>query len=130
MYKFKILVVDDEVQYQEVINMILQSEGYETKVANSGEEALEILEKEKFQLVLTDLKMNGMDGIHLLEEIKNNYVDTYVMLITGFGTIKNAVEAMKKGAFGYFIKGNNPGELLREIEKLKQSVKVLRKLKK
>ena len=108
MYKFKILVVDDEVQYQEVINMILQSEGYETKVANSGEEALEILEKEKFQLVLTDLKMNGMDGIHLLEEIKNNYVDTYVMLITGFGTIKNAVEAMKKGAFGYFIKGNNP----------------------
>jgi len=61
MYKFKILVVDDEVQYQEVINMILQSEGYETKVANSGEEALEILEKEKFQLVLTDLKMNGMD---------------------------------------------------------------------
>lgn len=119
MDSLKILVVDDEAQYQEVINMILQSEGYETKVANSGEEALEILEKEKFQLVLTDLKMNGMDGIHLLEEIKNNYVDTYVMLITGFGTIKNAVEAMKKGAFGYFIKGNNPGELLREIEKIK-----------
>lgn len=119
MDSLKILVVDDEVQYQEVINIILQSEGYETKVANSGEEALEILKKEKFHLVLTDLKMNGMDGIHLLEEIKSNYVDTYVMLITGFGTIKNAVEAMKKGAFGYFIKGNNPGELLREIEKIK-----------
>lgn len=130
MYKFKILVVDDEVQYQEVINMILQSEGYETKVANSGEEALEILEKEKFQLVLTDLKMNGMDGIHLLEEIKNNYVDTYVMLITGFGTIKNAVEAMKKGAFGYFIKGNNPGELLREIEKIKVECESVEKVEK
>ena len=95
MYKFKILVVDDEVQYQEVINMILQSEGYETKVANSGEEALEILEKEKFQLVLTDLKMNGMDGIHLLEEIKNNYVDTYVMLCCG---------GNEKGSFWIFYK--------------------------
>lgn len=130
MDKFKILVVDDEVQYQEVINMILQSEGYKTKVASSGEEALEILKKEEFHLVLTDLKMNGMDGIHLLEEIKNNYMNTYVMLITGFGTIKNAVEAMKKGAFGYFIKGNNPGELLREIEKVKKECESTEKVEK
>jgi len=127
---FKILVVDDEIQYQEVINMILQSEGYKTKVASSGEEALEILKKEEFNLVLTDLKMNGMDGINLLEEIKNNYTNTYVMLITGFGTIKNAVEAMKKGAFGYFIKGNNPGELLREIEKVKKECESTEKVEK
>ncbi|UEL48708.1 sigma-54-dependent transcriptional regulator [Terrisporobacter hibernicus] len=130
MYNFKILVVDDEIQYQEVINMILQSEGYKTKVASSGEEALEILKKEEFHLVLTDLKMNGMDGIHLLEDIKNNYTNTYVMLITGFGTIKNAVEAMKKGAFGYFIKGNNPGELLREIEKVKKECESTEKVEK
>ncbi|MDU4862320.1 MAG: sigma-54 dependent transcriptional regulator [Terrisporobacter othiniensis] len=130
MDNFKILVVDDEIQYQEVINMILQSEGYKTKVASSGEEALEILKKEEFNLVLTDLKMNGMDGIHLLEEIKNNYTNTYVMLITGFGTIKNAVEAMKKGAFGYFIKGNNPGELLREIEKVKKECESTEKVEK
>ncbi|MCC3869632.1 sigma-54-dependent transcriptional regulator [Terrisporobacter mayombei] len=130
MDNFKILVVDDEIQYQEVINMILQSEGYKTKVASSGEEALEILKKEEFHLVLTDLKMNGMDGIHLLEEIKNNYINTYVMLITGFGTIKNAVEAMKKGAFGYFIKGNNPGELIREIEKVKKECESTEKVEK
>lgn len=130
MDNFKILVVDDEIQYQEVINMILQSEGYKTKVASSGEEALDILKKEEFHLVLTDLKMNGMDGIHLLEEIKNNYMNTYVMLITGFGTIKNAVEAMKKGAFGYFIKGNNPGELLREIEKVKKECESTEKVEK
>lgn len=130
MDNFKILVVDDEVQYQEVINMILQSEGYKTKVASSAEEALEILKKEEFYLVLTDLKMNGMDGIHLLEEIKNNYMNTYVMLITGFGTIKNAVEAMKKGAFGYFIKGNNPGDLLREIEKVKKECESTEKVEK
>lgn len=130
MNNFKILVVDDEIQYQEVINMILQSEGYKTKVASSGEEALEILKKEEFHLVLTDLKMNGMDGIHLLEEIKNNYMNTYVMLITGFGTIKNAVEAMKKGAFGYFIKGNNPGDLLREIEKVKKECESIEKVEK
>ncbi|UPA31275.1 sigma-54 dependent transcriptional regulator [Terrisporobacter glycolicus] len=130
MDNFKILVVDDEVQYQEVINMILQSEGYKTKVASSGEETLEILKKEEFHLVLTDLKMNGMDGIHLLEEIKNNYTNTYVMLITGFGTIKNAVEAMKKGAFGYFIKGNNPGDLLREIQKVKKECESTEKIEK
>lgn len=130
MDNFKILVVDDEIQYQEVINMILQNEGYKTKVASSGEEALEILKKEEFHLVLTDLKMNGMDGIHLLEEIKNNYMNTYVMLITGFGTIKNAVEAMKKGAFGYFIKGNNPGELLGEIEKVKKECESTEKVEK
>lgn len=130
MDNFKILVVDDEIQYQEVINMILQSEGYKTKVASSGEEALEILKKEEFHLVLTDLKMNGMDGIHLLEEIKNNYTNTYVMLITGFGTIKNAVEAMKKGAFGYFIKGSNPGDLLREIEKVKKECESIEKVEK
>lgn len=130
MDNFKILVVDDEIQYQEVINMILQSEGYKTKVASSAEEALEILKKEEFHLVLTDLKMNGMDGIHLLEEIKNNYMNTYVMLITGFGTIKNAVEAMKKGAFGYFIKGNNPGDLLREIEKVKKECESTEKVEK
>ena len=130
MDNFKILVVDDELQYQEVINMILQSEGYKTKVASGGEEALEILKKEEFHLVLTDLKMNGIDGIHLLEEIKNNYMNTYVMLITGFGTIKNAVEAMKKGAFGYFIKGNNPGDLLREIEKIKKECESTEKVEK
>lgn len=130
MDNFKILVVDDEIQYQEVINMILQNEGYKTKVASCGEEALEILKKEEFHLVLTDLKMNGMDGIHLLEEIKNNYMNTYIMLITGFGTIKNAVEAMKKGAFGYFIKGNNPGELLREIEKVKKECESSEKVEK
>ncbi|WP_276632823.1 sigma-54-dependent transcriptional regulator, partial [Terrisporobacter hibernicus] len=128
MDNFKILVVDDEIQYQEVINMILQSEGYKTKVASSGEEALEILKKEEFNLVLTDLKMNGMDGINLLEEIKNNYTNTYVMLITGFGTIKNAVEAMKKGALGYFIKGSNPAELLREIEKVKKECESTKKV--
>lgn len=130
MDNFKILVVDDEIQYQEVINMILQSEGYKTKVASSGEEALEILKKEEFNLVLTDLKMNGMDGINLLEEIKNNYTNTYVMLITGFGTIKNAVEAMKKGALGYFIKGSNPAELLREIEKVKKECESTKKVEK
>lgn len=130
MDNFKILVVDDEIQYQEVINMILQSEGYKTKVASSGEEALEILKKEEFHLVLTDLKMNGMDGINLLEEIKNNYTNTYVMLITGFGTIKNAVEAMRKGALGYFIKGSNPAELLREIEKVKKECESTKKVEK
>lgn len=130
MNNFKILVVDDDIKYQEVINMILQSEGYKTKLAKSGEEALDMLKKENFHLVLTDVTMTGIDGIHLLEEIKSTYVNTYVMLITGSGTVKNAVEAIKKGAFGYFIKGSDPEELLKEIEKVQTECKNSAKLEK
>lgn len=123
--KFKILVVDDERQYVEVINMILQSEGYDTTVASSGEEALEKFKKEKFNLVLSDLQMDGINGIQVLEEIKKNHKNTFVILITGYGTIKNAVEAIKKGAFSYIIKGSNPADLLSEIEKVKKECKVI-----
>lgn len=117
---FKILIVDDEEQYQEVFKMILDDREYYSETASSGEEALSKLRKESFNVVLTDLLMDGMDGVELLEKIKKEFIDTEVIIVTGYGTIENAVSAIKKGAFSYFIKGHGPEELLMEIEKLKK----------
>lgn len=119
-YSYKILIVDDEIQYQEVFKMILEENGYSVQTVSSGKEALKRLQCEGFNLVLTDLRMEGMDGVELLERIKKQYPETEVIIVTGFGTIENAVDAMKNGAFSYFIKSRDPEELILEIEKLKR----------
>jgi two-component system response regulator HydG len=115
---FKILIVDDEPEHREVLDIILSSKGYQTKTCAGGKEALEILKETHFDLVLTDFIMPEMDGMELLKQIKDSYKDVEVIVITGYGTIQNAVEAMKKGAFSYVIKGSAPEEMLDEIEKL------------
>lgn len=118
----KILIVDDEPEYREVLQMILDDQGYSTDMASNGEEALEKLKKDKFHIVLTDLIMGQIDGIELLRIIKEKYVDLEVIIITGYGTIQNAVDAMKKGAFTYFIKSHEPEELLREIKNIQTRI--------
>jgi len=117
---FKILIVDDEIQYQDVFKMILDDKGYYSQSVSSGKEALRKLKHENFNLVLTDLIMEGMDGLELLENIKRQFTDTEVIIVTGYGTIENAVSAIKKGAFSYFIKSHDPEELIIEIDKLKR----------
>lgn len=117
---YKILIVDDEIQYQDVFKMILEDKGYHPQTASSGKEALTKLQGESFNLVLTDLIMDGMDGVELLENIKTQYPATEVIIVTGYGTIQNAVSAIKKGAFSYFIKSHNPEELIIEVDKLKR----------
>lgn len=113
----KILIVDDEFEYREVLQMIVESRGYTAETAASGIEALGMLEKGAYRMVLTDLMMEGMSGIELMDKIKADYNKIEVIIITGYGTIENAVLAMKKGAAGYFVKGHEPSELLCEIEK-------------
>jgi DNA-binding NtrC family response regulator len=118
MIDFKILVVDDEQEFRDVYRIILEEKHYETQVASSGEECLKILKEQEFDLVITDLKMGGIDGIELLNAIKKEKYPCEVIIVTGFGTIDSAVNAMKIGAFSYFIKGSDPEVLLKEIEKL------------
>ncbi len=118
MHNFKILVVDDEAEFRNVYRIMLEYKGYEVTVATSGEECLDLLEKDSYNLVLTDLKMNGMDGIELLKRIKDNNYICEVILVTAFSTVDSAVTAMKLGAFGYFIKGQDPQILLKEVEKI------------
>ncbi|RGX04557.1 sigma-54-dependent transcriptional regulator, partial [Paraclostridium sordellii] len=119
----KILIVDDEIEYANVMKKIIKKKGYEVNVALSGLEAISIIEKDKsYDLVLSDLIMDKMNGVELLENVKIINKDIEVILVTGYGTIENAVDAMKKGAFSYFIKSNPTKDLLNEIQKVKESI--------
>ncbi len=122
--EFRILIVDDEPAYRDVLKSIVETEGYLADTAAAGQEAIEKLRSERYQLVLSDLMMEGMDGMELLGRLKQEHDDVEVIIITGYGTIENAVAAMKKGAHSYFIKGHAPEELLLEIEKVRKIVRL------
>lgn len=86
--------------------------------AGSAEEALQLLQQEFYNIILSDIMMPGMNGLAFLQEVKKRYADRIeVIMTTGYGSIETAVEAMKLGAFSYFVKSHNPDELLMEIEK-------------
>ncbi len=99
-----ILIVDDEKNYPLVLSAVLQEEGFETLTAHSAMEALEVIEHSSIDLVLTDMKMPGMDGIQLLAKIKEKDPELPVMMMTAHGTVEKAVEAMQKGAYNYILK--------------------------
>ena len=115
---YQILIVDDEAAYSKGLAKILQIEGYTIETVLSAEAALVKIKHKKYQMVVTDLMMDGMNGIDLLEKIKDFKQDIKVILMTAYATIPTAVEAMKKGAVSYFIKGNDPALLILEIEKV------------
>ncbi|MEW6486652.1 MAG: sigma-54 dependent transcriptional regulator [Thermodesulfobacteriota bacterium] len=107
----KVLVVDDDASLRRVLEYNLAQEGHAVATAASGEEALAALARGRFDLVVTDIKMPGMDGLDLLRRIRADSPDTPVIVITAFGTIETAVEAMKAGAFEYITKPFNRDEL-------------------
>ncbi len=107
----RILVVDDEETLRRVTQLKLQQAGYEAVTARDAAEALEILSRHPQDLVLTDLKMPGMSGTELLRKIKEEYAEVIVVVVTAFGTIESAVEAMRLGAFDYIIKPVNSDAL-------------------
>lgn len=123
---FSILVVDDEKDYCDVLKMILTGKGYTVDTCENGEEAVAKLEKQHFDLVITDLCMPVMDGRQLLEEIKKREYDVEVIMLTAHGTIERAVEAMKAGAYSYVTKGRDPEELFMEIRKIRDTKKMRR----
>ncbi len=99
-----ILIVDDEKNYLLVLSAVLEEEGHEVLTAQSGPDALEILKSSDIDLVLTDMKMPGMDGMELLERVKMHDVDLPVIMMTAHGSVDKAVEAMQKGAYSYILK--------------------------
>ncbi|RLB91363.1 MAG: sigma-54-dependent Fis family transcriptional regulator, partial [Deltaproteobacteria bacterium] len=120
-----ILIVDDEKHYPMIIGEILQEEGYRTFTAPSGMEALDILNTQLIDLVLTDVKMPGMTGIHLLEKIKELKPDMPVIIMTAFGSVEKAVEAMHKGAYTFILKPFENEALIAHIAKAISMYKIV-----
>lgn len=115
---YKILIVDDEVEYQKVLSLILSDMGYGIAGCSNGIEALEYLENNMVDLVLTDLKMPVMDGVELIKKIKEKHEQVDVIVITAYGSIESAVDSIKYGAKDYFAKSSNMNELVIKIDRL------------
>lgn len=102
--KIRILVVDDERSLCAGIQEALNREGYTVAAAHDAGTALKITNERLFNLVLTDVKMPGMSGLELLRQVKNKSPDTVFILMTAYGTVESAVEAMKEGAYDFLAK--------------------------
>jgi two-component system NtrC family response regulator len=129
----KILIIDDDTSFRRILEYNLQEEGYDILSASSGEEGLAIFEARAPNLVITDMKMSGISGIDVLSAVKKQSPDTLVIIITAFGAVDKAVEAMKLGAYDYITKPVNRDELKLVVRKaleltcLSQENKDLRK---
>lgn len=129
-----ILIVDDEKDIVQLMSETLNQWGYHTITARDGQEALEKFRQKPVDVVVTDLKLPGMDGVKLLEEIKQIDEETEVIVITGYPAVNSAVEAMKRGAHDYLIKPIDMSEFKLKLEQglekkdLKQSMSMLKGL--
>ena len=114
----KILIVDDELIMRESLSGWLERDGHEVSAAASGEEAMEVLKDSRFDILLVDIKMEGMSGLDVLKQVKESDPDVDVVMITAYGSIPTAIEAMKKGAYDYLLKPFDPDALGVLIEKI------------
>lgn len=122
----KILVVDDETDIREGCVRVLRRLDCEVSTAANGKEALELMEKEEFSIVLLDLKMPGMDGMDVLREIQKRGWPLLVIVITGFATVETAIEAMKQGAYDFIPKPFDPAQLRIVVERAMDNVRLKR----
>ncbi|MEE9418363.1 MAG: response regulator [Desulfatiglandaceae bacterium] len=125
----KILLVDDEEGIRKVLGISLKDSGYEVLTAESGAEALRIFSKERPPIVLTDIKMPGMDGIELLQRIKEERPETEVIMITGHGDMELAIESLKFDATDFVTKPINDDVLGIALKRARESINLRTKLK-
>ena len=102
--KTKILVVEDDQSLRSVLISAIEKEGHEVTGAESAESAAEILSNSQFEIVLTDINLPGKDGLDLIPEIHATNPNAYIMVMTGYGTLETAIEAMKRGAHDFLRK--------------------------
>ncbi|TES94451.1 MAG: sigma-54-dependent Fis family transcriptional regulator [Candidatus Cloacimonadota bacterium] len=123
-----ILVVDDDEYILDSFSQLIELKGYTSFAAENGKKALAILSKNKIDVIIADMKMPEMDGMQLLKSVKEKHPEINVIIITGYGSIDDAVEAMKRGASDYILKPFSPDEIILKIvnvcKKKKRQVKI------
>ena len=122
----RLLLVDDERIALRNLEHVLAKEGYQITATQSGPHALELLDAQPFDLVLTDMKMDKVDGMHLLRRCKSQHTDTEVIMVTGYATLESAVEAMKEGAFHYMAKPFRLDEVRKTVAEAMEKIRLKR----
>ncbi len=122
---YSVLIVEDHDRLREQLGQFYEQEGFRVSTASSGEEGIKRLGEDKFAIVVSDVKMPGIDGFQLARHVRERYADTDVILITAFGNIKQAVEAMKLGASDYITKPFQPEAIRLVSEKLVERRRLL-----
>lgn len=123
-YKTSLLIVDDELIALRNLEHIMMREGYAIQATQSGPNALKLIEEKRFDVVLTDLKMEKVDGMQLLKKCRSLYPDTEVIVITGYATVQSAIQAIKKGAYDYITKPFKLDEVRRVVKEAVEKVRL------
>ena len=118
-----VLVVDDEKDIREGCERILTRMDFNVLMAKKGEDALKIIDSESVEITLLDLKMPGMDGMEVLQKIREKNTDILVIVITGFATMETAKESFKKGVFDFLAKPFKLGEIKEVVAKAESKIK-------
>ena len=120
----KILIVDDEQITLENLEIIMGKENYDVTTSSSGKEALKLLQKQEFDVVLTDLRMDEVDGMQVIAECKKLYPESEVVMITAYASLPSAIETMKKGAYYYLAKPFKLDEVRKVVKEALEKVKL------
>jgi len=115
---YSILVIDDDETIRHLISAVLTDAGYNVSAVSNGEEALRKINEIPFEIVITDLKMQDMNGIEVLRKVKQVNAETDVIVITAYASLETALEAMRAGAYDYISKPFNPDEIIMIIDKI------------
>ena len=128
MNKIKILLVDDDIFILKTIGPALEAQGYDVAVAQSGEEAVRELQSNNPDVVITDLVMGEVDGISVLKSAKENDPDVMVIILTGFGDLPSAIDAIRLDADDYLLKPCEPDELFFRVKRCIEKIDMKRKI--
>ena len=113
----KLLVVDDEKSICDLLEIVFKRDGYQVTTASSGRAAMALILKESFDLIISDIKMPGMDGVETLVEMKKKKPQLPVVMLTGHATVASGIQGLKQGAFAYVMKPVALDELLDKLQK-------------
>ena len=124
-FTLSVLVIDDEKRIRDVCYKMLTAEGCRVERAENGQEGIDLIEREHFDIILLDLMMPGLSGFDVLERVRALHPDTVIIVITGYATIEYSIEAMKKGAFDFIPKPFSPQDLRLVVSKALEHIRTL-----